>query len=300
MTTGIVFDIKRFAIHDGPGIRTTVFLKGCPLSCWWCHNPESQSPRPGVLYRQDECLRCGACVDACPGGFRALDGDIVVRDDGRCKRCGACADHCPAGAVEIVGRRRTPEQIVAEVTKDSPFFDESGGGVTFSGGEPLAQPEFLLALLELCRKNEIHTAVDTCGHARPELFRRVAEKTDLFLFDLKCMDTDRHTELTSVGNEWILSNLRMLALSGHEIRIRVPVIPGITDTVDNLEAVGQFVSSLPNSPPVKLLPHHATAMGKYVRFDIDRRLPEGTAVPTAESMQKHVSILGKYGLEVSY
>lgn len=300
MTTGIVFDIKRFAVHDGPGIRTTVFLKGCPLSCWWCHNPESQSARPDVLYRADRCLACGDCVDVCPENARALDGTAVARDATLCSFCGTCAANCPAGAVELIGNRQTPRDVLDGVVKDTAFFDESGGGVTFSGGEPLFQPDFLMELLELCRENDIHTVVDTSGYARPALLRRVAEKTDLFLFDLKHMDCDRHLELTGVGNDLILNNLRMLSLSDHHLRIRVPVIPGVTDSRDNLEAIGEFVSSLPTRPPVTLLPHHRTAMGKYSHFGLVNKIPGETEAPDARTMADHASLLGNYGLEVSF
>jgi pyruvate formate lyase activating enzyme len=300
MTTGIIFDIKRFAIHDGPGIRTTVFLKGCPLSCWWCHNPESQSTRPILHQRETECVLCGACVTVCPEKARSIPAGTVERNDDLCLLCGTCADFCPAEAIDMIGRRKCVDEVVAEIAKDIPFHDESGGGVTFSGGEPLAQPEFLLLMLERCRDLDIHTAVDTCGYARPELLERVAEKTDLFLFDLKFMDNRRHHELTGVGNELILGNLHRLSLKDKDIHIRVPVIPGITDTEENLNAIGRFVSSLPNKPPVTLLPHHATAMGKYARFGINHRLPAETAVPSDETMGNHALRLNGYGLEVSY
>ena len=300
MTTGIIFDIKHFAIHDGPGIRTTVFLKGCPLSCWWCHNPESQSVRPAIHHRESDCVLCGACVAICPEKARTITADAVKRNETLCSLCGTCADLCPAGAIDMIGQHKSVEQIMAEIKKDIPFHDESGGGVTFSGGEPLAQPEFLLAMLECCHENDIHTAVDTCGHAPGDLLMAVAGNTDLFLFDLKCMDTDRHRQLTGVGNELILSNLHMLTSKGKEVNIRVPVIPGITDTDDNLAAIGRFVSSLPNQPPVTLLAHHATAMGKYERFDINKRLPDDTAAPSKRAMGDFASKLDKFGLEVSF
>ncbi len=300
MTTGIIFDIKRFAIHDGPGIRTTVFMKGCPLSCWWCHNPESQSAKPAIHQRENECVLCGACVAVCPEKARSISGETIERNDPLCKLCGTCADLCPAGAIDMIGRRKNVDQIMSEITKDIPFHDESGGGVTFSGGEPLAQPEFLLLLLAACRRIDIHTAVDTCGYARPELLEKVAENTDLFLFDLKFMDTVRHRELTGVDNKLILGNLHRLSLMGKDICVRVPVIPGITDTEENLKAIGEYVSALPNKPPITLLAHHATAMGKYARFGINHRLPADTAVPTDEIMGNHAAQLNEYGLEVSY
>lgn len=300
MSTGIVFDIKRFAIHDGPGIRTTVFLKGCPLSCWWCHNPESQSASPDLLYRPQLCARCGTCVEACPEGLRSLTGDVVERDSSLCVLCGTCVEACPAGAVEMVGRLTNAEDLMAKIERDTSFFDESGGGVTFSGGEPLEQAAFLTEVLDRCGEHEIHTAVDTCGFARPDLLQGVAERTDLFLFDLKCMDTERHIELTGVGNDLILANLRMLDRMGKQIHIRVPVIPTVTDGRDNLEALGEFAASLESRPGITLLPHHPTAMEKYSRFSVDKQLPDGVEAPSRESLEKIAFGLERFGLEVTY
>lgn len=301
MSTGIIFDIKRFAIHDGPGIRTTVFLKGCPLSCWWCHNPESQSARPDVVYREHVCVRCGTCVEACPQGARSLiDGGAVVRDQVLCTVCGTCVEACPADAVEKVGRTMTVDQLMAEIEKDSPFFDQSGGGVTFSGGEPLGQSKFLGDVLDRCADHDIHTAVDTCGFAKPAVLRTIAEKTDLFLFDLKFMDPKRHLELTGVENDLILGNLKMLSAMGKAIRVRVPVIPSVTDSDGNFDAIGDFVSALDAPPSVTLLPHHTTAMEKYARFDVHKRLPDTTEAPSREALGHIASRLQKFGLEVIY
>jgi len=300
MTTGIIFDIKRFAIHDGPGIRTTLFLKGCPLSCWWCHNPESQRARPDILHRPHMCVRCGTCVEACPQTARSLDGDGVHRDTSLCKTCGACVEACPAGALERVGRRMSVDEAIGEIERDTPFFDQSGGGVTFSGGEPLSQPAFLGELLERCADLDIHTTVDTCGFAKPEVVRGIAEKTDLILFDLKYMDPRRHRDITGVGNDLILGNLTALDAMGKDIRIRVPVIPNVTDADDNFDEIGRFVSSLETSPSVTLLPHHTTAMEKYSRFDVDLRLPEGTETPSRDTLGEIAERLERYGLEVIF
>ncbi len=299
MSTGVVFDIKRFALHDGPGIRTTVFLKGCPLSCWWCHNPEGQSATPDISYLRHLCVRCGACVEACPENARTLS-DGVLRDTARCTVCGTCVEACPSGALEKIGLRLTVEELMREIEKDTPFYDESGGGVTFSGGEPLAQPDFLRDLLDLCGERDIHRAVDTCGFADPNALRSVARQTDLFLFDLKLMDPDRHLEYTGESNVLIVSNLRMLAAMGKEIHIRIPVIPTLTDAEENVEAIGRFVSALPGPPSVTLLQHHRTAMGKYARFHMEKRLPEGLEPPPPEELRQIASRLVDHGLDVSY
>jgi pyruvate formate lyase activating enzyme len=300
LTSGIIFDIKRFAIHDGPGIRTTVFLKGCPLSCRWCHNPEGQSAKPGILYRREPCLICGTCVEACEHGARSASGEGVARDPVFCVLCRTCVEVCPSGALEKVGRRTSVEQLMREIEGDTPFFDESGGGVTFSGGEPLMQPRFLEELLARCRERDIHTAVDTCGLAEPQVLRSVAEKTDLVLFDLKVMDIERHVALTGVRNDLILSNLQSLTRTGVAVQIRIPVIPSVTDTADNLAEIGGFVSSLKGPPAITLLPHHPLAMEKYARFDVPNHLAADTGEPTGEELAEIAAKLTEYGLDVSY
>jgi pyruvate formate lyase activating enzyme len=208
LTTGIVFDIKKFSIHDGPGIRTTIFFKGCPLRCWWCHNPEGLTPEPELMIRANRCIRCDACLDVCPHGAISRDGDKVFTDVAKCLRCGTCVAACYAEARQIVGQEMAAAQVMAEIERDVPFYDESGGGATFSGGEPLLQPDFLCELLSACRARGIHTAVDTCGFAPWEVLDSVRKYVDLFLYDLKLMDEARHRAFTGVSNALILSNLR--------------------------------------------------------------------------------------------
>jgi len=294
---GRIFDIKRFAVHDGPGIRTTVFFKGCPLHCLWCHNPESQSSETDILYRGNLCIQCGRCVAACGEDALSLTAGGLVRDRERCTRCGDCVEACPSGALESVGQTISAEDLVAGIAKDTLFFDQSGGGVTFSGGEPLAQPAFLCEMLDRCGEREIHRAVDTTGYTEPAVLRDVAERTDLFLFDIKLVDSDRHRECTGVPNTRILENLRLLDAMGCRMEIRLPVIPGITDTEANIEGVGERVASLGTSPAVRLLPHHRTALSKCDRFGIPNPLPE-TPEPSAEEVKQIADKLERYGLVV--
>jgi pyruvate formate lyase activating enzyme len=271
LTAGIVFDIRRFSIHDGPGIRTTVFLKGCPLNCAWCHNPEGQSAEPELIVRPSRCLRCGACVEACPEDAIRMDADGPLTDRTRCEQCGICVDACFSGAREMAGRKMAVAQVIAEVERDRPFYDESGGGATFSGGEPLLQPEFLLGLLSACREREIRTALDTCGYGPWSTLDRIRSYVDLFLYDIKTLDDDQHRALTGVSNRPILENLRGLSEHGHTIVLRVPVIPGINDGADNLRAIGALAAGLPARVRVELLPYHRIGVEKYAR--VDRRYP---------------------------
>jgi pyruvate formate lyase activating enzyme len=267
LQAGIVFDIKKFSVHDGPGIRTTVFLKGCPLSCWWCHNPESQSFERERLHRGNRCIRCGACVEACDHGAISWQPDGPLTEDGLCTLCGACVDVCHAEARTIVGQSMTVEEVMAEIGRDRIFYEASGGGVTFSGGEPLSQPRFLLALLQACKEQEMHTVLDTCGYAPWATVERVAGLVDLWLYDLKIVDDARHREMTGVSNRGILANLRALSDLGRQIVVRVPVVPGVNDDTGSIGAIGQLVSGLSNVIRVELLPYHRTASEKYARLE---------------------------------
>ena len=239
MTSGIVFNIQRYSVHDGPGIRVTVFLKGCPLRCWWCHNPESWKLQP-------ECVRQTVKLD---------DASRITED-------------------EQIGKLMTAAEVVREIEKEQLFFDESGGGVTFSGGEPLTQPEFLKELLRACRKQEIHTAVDTTGYASSEVFESILDDVDLFLYDLKLIDDEQHRKYTGVSNESILQNLQLLAERQKAVSIRFPIIPGITDTEQNIADILRLINPMSNIQRVHLLPFHKIADGKYQKFDLENKLSE--------------------------
>jgi len=294
---GMVFDIKKFSIHDGPGIRTTVFFKGCPLRCWWCHNPESQALEPELVFRANRCIRCEACLSVCAQGAISWDGDVVSTDMEECVLCGACVEVCYAEAREIVGREMAVVQVMAEIERDVAFYDESGGGVTFSGGEPLLQRDFLLALLRACRKEEIHTAVDTCGFSPWETLDSIREYVDLFLYDLKLMDDARHRKFTGVSNKLILGNLQALAQRGHNIVLRVPIIPGVNDDDGDISQIGAFAAAWPRLNRVDILPYHHAGVDKYNRLHRVYELPE-IRPPSDERMAGIAEILRGFGLQV--
>jgi pyruvate formate lyase activating enzyme len=285
MESGLVANIQKYSIQDGPGIRTTVFLKGCPLRCWWCHNLESLSGQPEIIVFESRCIGCGNCRQACPTG--AADPATKGDEGGKvsCTLCGACVLACPTGARQLVGKQMTAMAVVTEVLKDRLFYEDSGGGVTFSGGEPLAQPLFLKELLEVCHARGIHTTVDTCGYATREHLLSVAPLTDLFLYDLKIMDDARHHHYTSVSNIPILENLTALGKIHNNIWLRMPVIPGINDDDENLEALGRFAASIPAVRQVNLLPYHKTGIVKFKRLRQTYRLEDVTD-PSPEDMEK--------------
>jgi pyruvate formate lyase activating enzyme len=295
--TGLVFNIQRYSIHDGPGIRTTVFLKGCPLSCSWCHNPEGVSPEPEILVVPERCVGCGECVRVCPSPPAVGPQGQLVTERRECVRCGRCVLACTAGARRLVGEEIEVERLVAEVERDRPFYHETGGGVTFSGGEPLAQGGFLLECLVACRERGLATAVDTSGCADRKLVLEIAALTDLFLYDLKIMDEERHLALTGGSLGRIVENLRALDETGADVRIRFPVIPGITDDRDNVEALGRLAASLATRPAVHLLPFHRTASDKYAR--LERPWPHDALAPsTREALEEIAARLRAHGLDV--
>jgi len=302
VTTATVFNVQRFSLHDGPGIRTTVFLKGCPLRCAWCHNPESMDPRPEPALKADRCLGCGICLPACDQG---LTGTLQVaapenRPDGSCIRCGACAVACPTGARQMMGRAVDAATLVDELVRDGVYHAESGGGVTFSGGEPLApgNASFVLDCLEDLRCRGVHTAIDTCGHVDPGALQTAAAGADLVLYDLKIMGDGEHRAACGVGNERILDNLRELAGTEAAVRVRVPLIPGLTDSEANLGAIGEFLASLPRRLPVDLLPFHGMAADKYGRLDRDWSL-SGAVPHTPEEIEAKAELLRAHGLDVT-
>lgn len=299
MDTGIVFDIMRFSIKDGPGIRTTVFFKGCPLRCGWCHNPESQGLEPELILWQNRCINCGGCVDACTTQAISLtfleNEPVIARDEEYCTWCQSCVNHCPAGAWALVGKEVSVDEVLQEVRKDIVFYDESGGGVTFSGGEPLNQPHFLRTLLQQCKMEDIHTVVDTSGFTPLGTLLDIGQYVDVFLYDLKIMDDARHKHYTGVSNKIILDNLAALKERGMSLVVRFPLIPGITDDDDNLVQMARFLKAH-SVGVIEVLPYHDTAKGKYHRLGQAYMLSK-IKPPTLKEIERAVDVFTQWGIE---
>lgn len=293
---GYIFNMQKFSVHDGPGIRTTVFLKGCPLNCWWCHNPESQETLPEVMCFSGRCLNCGECVKECLEGALAFESGELKFIREKCRACGRCAGICPSKAREVAGREVSVDYVVSQVMKDRIFYDESGGGVTFSGGEPLMQIEFLYELLNACKDEGLNTAVDTSGFAPWQVMERVASKTDLFLYDIKLMDNEKHMKYTGVPNDVILENLKRLSGMGKSIWARIPVVPAINDDNENIMLTGEFLSKL-GIQKVNILPYHGIAGDKYSRMSKDYKLKD-LKEPSNMLMSEISECLKGFGLNV--
>ncbi|MDY6878503.1 MAG: glycyl-radical enzyme activating protein [Chloroflexota bacterium] len=283
--TGITFNVQRFSTEDGPGIRTTVFFKGCPLRCAWCHNPEGLSPRPELLWYDVRCIGASDCLSACTEGALELTSQGMQIDRAKCTACGDCAAACPAGALEVIGREWKPEELFAEVDKDTVFYETSGGGVTLSGGEPMHQADFVLALCRLCQEAGLHVALDTCGTVTWERYERVLPLLDLVLYDLKIFDTEHHRASTGVDNGLILENARRIAAAGKPMWIRTPVIPGHTASVTNIAALGDFIAAeLPTIQRWDLLAYTDLGQPKYHRLNRPYGL-EGMPLLTCAEME---------------
>lgn len=267
--TGFVFDIQRFAVHDGGGIRTLVFLKGCPLRCKWCQNPESMSVKPEIMRVPHHCINCIKCATICPEQAITIHENFKVEiDRDKCTYCGECVSKCYAGAMTIVGRYLTVDEVLDEVERDLSFYRNSNGGVTFSGGEPTLQSEFLISALKEAHKRSLHTAIESCSLCAQDTFAKVLEHTDLLLTDIKHMDSAKHEELTGSPNTQILKNIKMAAEKGQAIRIRIPLIPGCNDSEENIKATAQFVESLGSSVQgLDILPYHRLGEPKWGQLD---------------------------------
>lgn len=297
--TGITFNVQRFSTRDGPGIRTTVFLKGCPLRCVWCHNPEGISPRAELVWYETRCVGARDCLTACPEDALELTHlGLRIRRD-RCTTCGACAVACPAAALEVIGREWTPEALLDEVAKDTAFYETSGGGVTLSGGEPMVQSDFALALSHLCHERGIHVALDTCGAVPWERYRRLLPYVDLVLYDLKLLDPQQHRDATGADNARILDNARRMAGAGKAMWIRTPIIPGYTANRQNIAALADFIAAeLPSVQRWELLAYTNLGLPKYRRLERAYGL-EGVPLPTRAEMEDlHAVAVRRVGVAV--
>ncbi len=303
----LIFDIKRYAISDGPGIRIAIYFKGCPLRCKWCHNPESQSPKVQKLYTASKCIGAKDCIEVCPEDALTLTPNGIVTDNEKCTLCGLCADACPSKAIEMSGKLYNPNELMELIERERVHMEQSGGGVTFSGGEPMMYPEFLIEMLRICGEHGLHRAVDTCGYAPKETLLKVAEHTDLFLFDLKLMDPVQHKKWTGRDNKLILENLKLLAESGANINIRIPFIKNVNTGVEEVTKMAEFISNLtfksrdseiaaPKKPTVNILPYHNIATGKYKKLEME--YVEGEmGEPSEDEIQKAVEIFHLFGIE---
>ena len=298
-TSGYIFDVQRFSIHDGPGIRTTVFLKGCTLRCVWCHNPEGVDAAPQLSFLPERCIGCGYCARVCPNDAHRVEperGHVLDRE--RCTVCGACARECYAGALELVGREATVEEVLETVLRDRPFYERSGGGLTLSGGEPLMQIDFAEALLRGAKEEGLHCAVETCGYVDWGRFERLLPLVDLFLYDIKETDPARHAEYTGAPNEGILRNLRTLCARGAAVLVRLPIVPGLNDRPDHFRAVAAIARELPGLLGFEMMPYHRLGTGKRDRFGL---APDGladTEAPDAATVAGWVRTLRELGVEV--
>jgi len=288
--TGVTFNVQRFSTEDGPGIRTTVFMKGCPLRCRWCHNPEGLSPHPQLVWYDVRCMGARACLAACPTRALELTPAGMRIDRGRCSPCDRCVEACPGGALEVIGRRWTPKELFALVARDAVFYETSGGGVTVSGGEPATQPDFLEAFLALCHEGGIAAAIDTCGYADWSVYERLLPHVGLVLFDLKVADQERHREATGVYPDRIFENAAAIAARGVPMWVRTPVIPGYTDDEENVAALAAFIAGrLPAVQRWDLLAYTNLGRPKYHRLDLPYTL-EDTGLPLRERMERLAAV----------
>lgn len=296
---GIVTNIQRFSIHDGPGIRTTVFLKGCNLRCFWCHNPETLSPKAELQLFLNRCIGCGACFERCPNHAHVLiDGQRIFHRE-LCVGCGACAETCYAEALVLVGEEKTVEEVVEEVLRDKPFYETSNGGVTLSGGEPLLQIEFSYAILEQCRQQGVHTAIETAANFPWERIASLLPVVDLVMMDIKLMDSARHRECTGAPNERILENAVRLGQQPQPLIVRTPVIPGVNDNAEDIRAIAEFASRLPNLLYYELLPFHPMATSKYDSLDLDYRARD-LKRPAKEVMEELTQVAQSVGIQARH
>ncbi|NVM04080.1 MAG: glycyl-radical enzyme activating protein [Candidatus Helarchaeota archaeon] len=295
-TIGTIFNIQRYSIHDGPGIRTLVFFKGCPLRCLWCSNPESQNKYPEILFSSVKCIGCGKCAEVCPEDAIIKSDDKRINRD-KCNLCLKCIETCYAEALEVAGKKMTVEEVIKEVEKDRPFYEKSGGGITVSGGEPLMQPKFLKELLKECKNRGINTAIETCGYVNWTTFNEVLEYIDLILFDLKHSDSNNHEELTGKNNNIIIENIKKISDLKKPMIIRFPLIPGCNDSIENIKRIGEFVKILDGVNEINIIPFHRLGESKYEKLDMKWTMHD-VKPPEKDRLDEIKKILESYGLKV--
>ena len=281
--TGLISDIHRCSLNDGPGIRTTVFLKGCPLRCLWCHNPECISRAPQIAYWADRCTGCGACASVCPVGAHRIADGAHEFDRAACTTCGQCAEACPADALRLTGTRRSVADVMSVVERDRVYYETSGGGLTLSGGEPLAQARFAKALLAAARQAGVHTCLDTSGRSARSVFESALPLTDLVLFDYKATDAAEHRRLTGAPNRGILGNLDAACRSGARVWLRCPLVPGVNDCEEHLAGIASLAARYPQIEFVELMAYHNAGRGKYARYGMPSPMPD---MPSADEPTK--------------
>jgi len=294
--TAKYIDIKKFAVHDGPGIRTTLFVKGCPLKCKWCHNPESISFEKQLSYLADKCIGCAECVDACLSGAHSISGGAHAFDRDKCIGCGKCEQVCLGEALKLYGNEITVDQAFDIMMEDKSFYDNSGGGVTVSGGEPMMQADFVAELFKKLCEQGIHTAIDTCGYVKFSEYEKVIPYTKMFLYDIKHIDSKKHQEATGKPNELILENLLKLDETGIDIEIRIPFVPGINTDEETVRGIGEFLSRCRHITRVKVLPYHSLAGSKYESLDMENTLPKVES-PSDELLDWAADIISSYGVK---
>ncbi|TCO74824.1 trans-4-hydroxy-L-proline dehydratase activase [Marinisporobacter balticus] len=295
MKKGRIINIQKYCVHDGPGIRTTVFFKGCPLNCWWCHNPESQKFEKEMMYNHEKCTMCGECEKRCEGKGIKLTENIFY-DPTKCVFCENCIDFCINNAREMIGKEYTISELMKEIKKDQMFYQESGGGVTLSGGEVMTQITFVEELVRRCKENGMHVAIDTCGYVPFYSFERILDNTDIFLYDIKLIDSKRHEKYTGKPNELILDNMKKLSEKGANIHLRIPLIEGINTDGENIEGIIKFASDLKISK-VNLLPYHEIGSDKYKRLNMDYK-KGGMVRPTDQRLEEIKAMFKESKFEV--
>ncbi|HAS89741.1 MAG TPA: choline TMA-lyase-activating enzyme [Desulfovibrio sp.] len=298
-----IFNVQKYNMHDGPGVRTLVFFQGCPLRCEWCSNPEGQHKRYNIMYKQDACINCGACVSVCPVGIHKMDasGEHFVDRDIDCVGCRECEKACMQDALAIVGETKTISELLDIIEEDRPFYETSGGGVTLGGGEVLSQPEAAASLLQACQQRGINTAIETCGYARPEVVEKVAPYVNLFLYDVKHMNSERHREITGVRNEMILQNLVWLLENRYNVKIRMPMLKGVNDGEEEILQLVELLKpykDLKNFKGVDLLPYHKMGVNKYTQMGWEYPV-EGDPKLGNDDLERIEQAISKYDFPVA-